>query len=469
MERLGRLAFSHPGKLGDALYTLPTIKHICENYNTTCDFFTSDYCKPLIRLFEYQPYIDKVIIPADYKIERMDIGVQPWLMPIPDGYKTVYQLGFKGVPDKSIHQYIAQSMGLNINLRVEYTYPEFGTHDKPYIVIAPRGETGFKGLFEEVIEGSPIDTVVIGGHGDLVGSPTIDLTGLDMLETVTWLSKSRGFIGLMSSQLALANGFNYPKVAPHNGKSWDMRHVVYNYTNYYPVNPTAREVLDLVLKDVVTYSKTLDVADYNLMSEHIHIQNIKNLIGVGLFANDHPHRMWEYGLVLNALRKVNVVSILDVGGNGSAFAPSAAWLDMDVLQVDPAASGNLVAQQSAKISKPLSYLQKDFLEYDTDRSFDAVVCLSVLEHIPDDVAFFKKLLSFVRVGGLFAITVDFHPSGVGMHQGHHRTYNEQAMQEFLRIAREGGFELFGEGCDYTYRGEDVYTYTFASLVLKKER
>jgi hypothetical protein len=37
-----------------------------------------------------------------------------------------------------------------------------------------------------------------------------------------------------------------PRVSPHDGKSWDMRHVVRGEYNFYPVNPTAEECLELM-------------------------------------------------------------------------------------------------------------------------------------------------------------------------------------------------------------------------------
>jgi len=47
--------------------------------------------------------------------------------------------------------------------------------------------------------------------------------------------------------LALANGFEIPKVAVHDGRSWDMRHIISSSTNHYPINPTAEQVLEILL------------------------------------------------------------------------------------------------------------------------------------------------------------------------------------------------------------------------------
>lgn len=241
------IAFTHPGKVGDLLYSLPTVKYICEAKGQKADFWTSEYCYPVVkRLLERQSYIDKCINAPLYKIERMDMGVQPYQIPVDNNYyETIYHLGFRSVPDCPLPQFIAHSIGSTWNGKIEYEYDDVPTLDEPYIVLAPRGETSYKGLFLNLIKECPIKTVLIGGLGDLIGSG-LNKCGLDLVETLPWIAKSKGFVGLMSSQLVLANGFNIPKVSPHDGIHWDMRHVVYSDTNFYPVNPTAKEILNIL-------------------------------------------------------------------------------------------------------------------------------------------------------------------------------------------------------------------------------
>jgi ADP-heptose:LPS heptosyltransferase len=239
------IACSHPGKIGDTLYALPTIKKLAEMNEEKIDFYTSDYCKPLKRLFEYQPYIDGFYIPAKYKIKRMDMGVQPWRMPIDlQYYHKVYHLGFRSVPDRPLHKFIAHQTGLGEIGETWYSYRKFNTSDKPYVVVAPRGETTFKQLFVDFVNNFHLDVVIIGGKEDYIGCGW-NLCGTDFLETVTWIANSKGFLGLQSSQLALANGFDIPKVAVHDGIHWDMRHVIRSDTNFYPINPTLEEILTL--------------------------------------------------------------------------------------------------------------------------------------------------------------------------------------------------------------------------------
>lgn len=247
------IAVSHPGKMGDALYSLPIIRFFCEEWNAKAHFYTSEYCKPMTRLMEYQSCINHVIIPPSYKILRTDVGIQPWEMPVDSSkYSRVVHLGFRSVPGSYLLIHMARQCGAHINKlpRIYYEYPEIDTLDEPYICIAPRGNTTYFELFRSIAHNSPIAVVIIGGPIDSVTSekytnhnkPIIDLTGLDMLETVSWLSKCAGFVGLMSAMLVLANGFDMPKVIPHDNIHWDMRHVLYTNTHKYLVLPTVPDV-----------------------------------------------------------------------------------------------------------------------------------------------------------------------------------------------------------------------------------
>jgi hypothetical protein len=237
------IAVTHPGKMGDTLYALPLARLLYGINGEKIDFYTSEYCRPLKELIEYQQYINQCIIPANYTIERMDMGCQPWLMPVQEGYSQVYHAGFKSVPDRAIHQFIASEHGYYGPLGISYEYPVQTRYKGDYICIAPRGETTYKELFNSLAQDT--QAIIIGGKGDYTGYG-IDATGISMLDTLSLLAYAKGFVGLMSSQLVLANGFPYPKISPHDGKSWDMRHVVYTASNHYPINPTLADLKALL-------------------------------------------------------------------------------------------------------------------------------------------------------------------------------------------------------------------------------
>lgn len=251
---MNTIAVSHPGKIGDALYSLPIIRTFCKQWDAIAHFYTSEYCRPMVKLMEYQSCINHVIIPPSYQILRTDIGIQPWQMPIDitKYYKTI-QLGFRRVPNEYLPISMARHCGAHIEKlpRVYYEYPEIETLDEPYICVAPRGNTTYTELFRGVVHNSPVAVVMIGGPIDSVTNeqynnydkPIINLTGLDMLDTVSWMSKCVGFMGLMSAMLVLANGFNMKKVIPHDNIHWDMRHVLYTDQHKYLILPSVPEVL----------------------------------------------------------------------------------------------------------------------------------------------------------------------------------------------------------------------------------
>jgi|WetSurSiteA1Bulk_404760.scaffolds.fasta_scaffold69848_2 hypothetical protein len=243
-----KYAFSHPGKIGDALYTLPTIKYICERDGATADFYTSNYCLPLTPLFEYQSFIEKLIVPESYVIRDMGCGVQPWQMPIPEGiYDQVFQLGFQTTPNIPLHSWIGQSVGIADVPPPQYQYPDITFFEEPYIVISARYPTTYNDSFKAFIDACPILTVQIGCPNEFLESKSANMTHLNMLETVSLMAKSKGFLGLPFSQLVLANGFpDIPKVGMHNGGSWDLRHVIQRPNNHYPVNPSTEELLRLL-------------------------------------------------------------------------------------------------------------------------------------------------------------------------------------------------------------------------------
>lgn len=247
-----KFAATHPGKLGDMLYILPTIRYIYKATGIKFDVWTSEYCAPLKELFEYQQCVDKFYVSPDYKLERMDMGCQPWYVPVPiQQYARTYQLGFRSVPDCMLHQFIGRYAGIEVPLAIEYDVPEYDVYNQKYITIAPRGLSSFNAVFERLVDlcmDNGYDVLVVGGSGDNQlnnAHKVYDMTGLDFLETASIISKAKAFVGLMSSQLVLANGFDIPRIAL-NGYMADMRHSIITAQNYYPgPNTSADDIIAL--------------------------------------------------------------------------------------------------------------------------------------------------------------------------------------------------------------------------------
>ncbi len=129
---MGRIACAHPGKMGDALYSLPAIRELALRHGCKADFYTSSYCAPLRRIFEAQSCIDRFIVSEHYVLRDFSCGGQPWQVPVPDEYDAIYQLGFRELPHQPLPDHIATSVGLRTGLPVRYDF------DLP----APAGRTG---------------------------------------------------------------------------------------------------------------------------------------------------------------------------------------------------------------------------------------------------------------------------------------------------------------------------------------
>jgi SAM-dependent methyltransferase len=448
MEQEKKLAMTHPGKMGDVIYTLPTIRWLCEKYNRKADFWTSSYCAPLKRLFEHQPYIDKLFVSPSYVVQNFCCGGQPWMVPVPNPqqYHEVFQLGFRTFPN-NIPDYIANLVGGPAGLPIKYEYPDIPTLDEPYVVIAPRGEHRWAPLIGNLAKKCQI--VQLGSAADKVTSQGIDKTGLDFLETTTWIAKSKAFIGCQSSQLVLAEGFNIPR---------------------FVGSALERDIIDIL--GLNCYNRCLDPADYHWMHEAV--PHIDSIASKGFPHNmiSHYHRRWEYGLGLRLIRYAGE-TVLDVGGAGSIFGVAATWLGKKVTSVDPVDNENLINAQNYKLGefglRPIKYYHMNFMDFPESFVFDNVICISTLEHVEEDVKFFKKLCKHVNPGGLLFLTVDFSHTDRKATTLHERTYNDEKIKSLMTEAEADGFKVYGAPPDYSSQDTFVFNYTFASICLQRKK
>lgn len=245
-----KIACSHPGKVGDMLYSLPTVRYLCEKWNCKADFYTSKNCEIARELLEMQDCIDQVIIPHGYRVERTDMGVQPFQMPINLGeYEVTYHLGFRSIPDRRLDHFIALQIGISPEAlpRVYYDFEkvEVGLPKCPFYILDTRQSTSYDNLWIEWSKRCNMCVMIVGSPNNWIPGfeHCVNMTGLPFHYTPYLMSMASGFAGIMSSHLVLANGFNMPKVIPHDGISWDMRHVIYTDKHHYLVNPSVEEVL----------------------------------------------------------------------------------------------------------------------------------------------------------------------------------------------------------------------------------
>jgi len=227
----------------------------------------------------------------------------------------------------------------------------------------------------------------------------------------------------------------------------------------------------------MNYTRVLHPSDYELFDGWKDVDSfIDKYKGKLPYRYEHIHRKWEYGLALDFIRsQKDIKTILEVGGGGSPLSPLLALNGYDVVESDIAFGEEEVKKQNEILGTDIKFWQVDFslprkdlmaneprFMEDVDL-FDAVICISTIEHVVDHMEFFDNLCLYS--GRALFITTDFHPSGTQLTPAHLRTANSDLFDKYRLLAQD--YSLKNTSDELEYMGNFVYDYTFASLAFTR--
>jgi 2-polyprenyl-3-methyl-5-hydroxy-6-metoxy-1,4-benzoquinol methylase len=242
-------------------------------------------------------------------------------------------------------------------------------------------------------------------------------------------------------------------------------------------------------------SRVMRMSDYdNLKDELAYVDKIAELSG-GWNAVQHPHRRWEYALMLQVAKQwaqakmrvpkncTEAIKVADVGGGIGETSRLMLSYDCDVTMYEPWVYGDETDKfmgQIATLRKNLSSELKTVrmcnrplcnLDQDDKNAYDAVFCISTLEHIGAYQLAFHELLQMVKPGGLVFLTTDYaedevdHYANANLRAG--IMFNEQTYQRLAAYGEQNGFVLVGGKSEWKW-SEDcrlVNDSGFASLAM----
>lgn len=114
----------------------------------------------------------------------------------------------------------------------------------------------------------------------------------------------------------------------------------------------------------------------------------------------------HFGCPSKAHKPLKELSVLDVGCGGGLICEPLARLGARVTGLDPTADAIAVARAHAEAQGLAIDYRAQRVEdlAEIGAHFDAVVCMEVVEHVPDPGAFLKTIARLVRPGGILILS-----------------------------------------------------------------
>jgi SAM-dependent methyltransferase len=153
-------------------------------------------------------------------------------------------------------------------------------------------------------------------------------------------------------------------------------------------------------------NRTLDLAELERPAFRRIVEELEAMLATEPGAYLHPSKRWEYPWALEQARLAPGSRILDAGAGASIFPVYLAREGHRVTALDLDARRALGGGHGVVVP----YVRGDLTALPfADESFDAVFCISVVEHLPEQAvpAALRELRRALRPGGKLLLTTDF--------------------------------------------------------------
>lgn len=132
------IACTFPGKFGDLLWALPTVRAISETYDEPISLFVSRMLAPIGPLLELQPYVRSVEVCETWEV-RDTAPMSPRIPPIAFDFDRIFHLGLDGWPLAALPNEVEEIWQKQFRSTGDHQTPAPIDLHRPWITVHRRG------------------------------------------------------------------------------------------------------------------------------------------------------------------------------------------------------------------------------------------------------------------------------------------------------------------------------------------
>lgn len=201
---MSKVLCTFPGKYGDILWSLATVRQIAINERCSVDMVTMPQYRSLLPLLSFQSYIDKAFVVENWECTGSPFGDQPCVPPkdVENGYEKCFHLGYTFHPFTYLIDFIA------VQQKVELPgnpIPFIGAPRNHVLTDDPRNyiawsfnasDADMKAKFMQALR----------EHMKRLGVKFVDVSTMAWMDAAVAIRDAMCFVGCRSSNNVIAHG-----------------------------------------------------------------------------------------------------------------------------------------------------------------------------------------------------------------------------------------------------------------------